>query len=85
MTRLPCEARKLGSSPAGTVGGQSGFKDMNRKSRNDPKPRKRRPASRDAADKALQDVIEQELERGEVNVGAEPDQKGEIKKPRKTD
>jgi hypothetical protein len=55
------------------------------KSRGEQKPRKPRRPSGDAADKALQDVIEQERERGDVNVGAEPDQKGEIKKPRETD
>lgn len=73
---------------AGTTGGESRSKNMQKKkSRGDQKSRKRRRPSGDAADKALQDVIAQERERGDVNIGAEPDQKGEIQKPqpRETD
>jgi len=58
---------------------------MSRKTRKDQKPHKRRRPSSDVADKALQDVIKEERERGELNTGAEPDQKDEIPKPREID
>jgi hypothetical protein len=64
---------------------------MNRKSRHS-KTAKRRPSgdakrrpSGDKADKALGEVIEAERERGEINIGAEPDQKSDIKKQHETD
>jgi hypothetical protein len=56
---------------------------MNRKSRHS-KTAKRRPSG-DKADKALGEVIEAERERGEINIGAEPDQKSDIKKQHETD
>ncbi|MBO0799993.1 MAG: hypothetical protein J2P31_14325, partial [Blastocatellia bacterium] len=43
-----------------------------------PKPNKRKHPSGEDADSALQHVIEKELERGELNPAAEPDQKNEI-------
>ena len=39
----------------------------------------------DKVDEALHDVVEAERDRGEVNTGAEPDQKSEVQKPRDTD
>lgn len=53
---------------------------MKRESRHS-KAAKRRPSG-DKADRALHEVIEAERERGEINTGAEPDQKSDIKKPR---
>jgi hypothetical protein len=53
---------------------------MNEESRSDPKRGKQPRPSGDMADKALQEVIQEERERGEVNTGAEPDQKSEVQK-----
>ena len=36
----------------------------------------------DKVDEALHDVVEAELDRGEVNTAAEPDQKSEVQQPR---
>jgi hypothetical protein len=44
----------------------------------------KRPSPEDA-DKALNDVVETERERGDVNPGAEPDQKTEVEPPPKAD
>jgi hypothetical protein len=52
---------------------------MNPKTSN---PNENKRPSPDKADKALRDVVEGERDRGDVNTGAEPDQKSEIpKKP----
>ena len=56
---------------------------MNQISRDDRQKRKR--ALHGKADKALHDLIKAEHERGEVNTGAEPDQKSDVEKPRDTD
>lgn len=45
---------------------------------NDPKTK--RPSA-DEADKALHEVVEAERDQGDVNPGAEPDQKSEIPEP----
>jgi len=45
---------------------------------NDPNPPHPSP---DEVDKALHDVVEAERDRGEVNPGADPDQKSEIPEP----
>ena len=42
-----------------------------------------RPAP-DKVDEALHDVVEAERDRGDVNTGAEPDQKSEFEKPDKS-
>ena len=43
-----------------------------------------RPAP-DEVDKALHDVVEAERDRGDVNTGAESDQKSEVQKPHDPD
>ena len=45
-------------------------------------PHKPQRPTPDKVDEALHDVVEAELDRGEVNTGAEPDQKSEVQKPR---
>jgi hypothetical protein len=49
----------------------------------DPK-KPQRPAP-DKVDEALHDLVEAERERGDLNTGAEPDQKSELEKPVKSD
>jgi hypothetical protein len=57
------------------------FEDMGEKRHEDQLPREQPRPSGEEADKALREIVEQERERGEVNPGAEPDQKDEIGKP----
>ena len=52
---------------------------MSPKTRGPNKPQRPTP---DTVDEALHDVVEAERDRGEVNTGAEPDQKSEVQKPR---
>jgi len=60
-------------------------KHMNTESPNGQKTGRQPRPTGDATGRALQDVIELERERGDVNAGAEPEQKSEIQKPRETD
>jgi len=50
-----------------------------------PRPKKKQRPAPDKMDEALHDVVEAERDRGEINTGAEPDQKSEVQKPRETD
>jgi hypothetical protein len=53
----------------------------NQNTRDPDKPQRPTP---DKVDEALHDVVEAERDRGDVNSGAEPDQKSEVEKPRET-
>ncbi|HXR86878.1 MAG TPA: hypothetical protein VN728_07910 [Stellaceae bacterium] len=50
-----------------------------------PNPKKPQRPAPDKVDEALHDVVEAERDRGDLNTGAEPDQKSELEKPDKTD
>ena len=57
------------------------FENTGEKRHDDQQPREQPRPSGDKAEKALREIVEQERERGDVNPGAEPDQKDEIEKP----
>ena len=54
---------------------------MDKRRHDDQLPREQPRPSGDEAEKAVREIVEQEREGGEVNTGAEADQKGEIEKP----
>jgi len=50
-----------------------------------PNPKKPQRPAPDKVDEALHDVVEAERDRGDLNTGAEPDQKSELEKSNKAD
>ena len=73
----------------GTNLSETPFQNMKRDTRGPkkkpPRPKKKQRPAPDKMDEALHDVVEAERDRGEINTGAEPDQKSEVQKPRETD